>query len=155
MLSQAAGHGSCSGEAVKKRMSVGRGLICWAFVSVVFFPAAIWAAEGHTFEVVDEDDIYYGEGKHPRKPAFIKADDVWAKIPEYKKIVDDELTEDDPQYHILMKKATERFSKGLKKLAERDDYDMIGETGSIESKGDKKKEIPDVTKELVKLVTRD
>ena len=112
------------------------------------------ADEGHAFEVVDEDGIYYGAGKHPKTPAITEADDVWAEIPEYKQIVDEELDEDDANYHILMKKATERFSKALKKIAERDGYDMIGEKGSIESKGDKKKKIPDITKELIKLVKR-
>ncbi|MHC4957424.1 MAG: hypothetical protein ACYTGN_03540 [Planctomycetota bacterium] len=114
----------------------------------------VWAA-GHKFEVVDSDEIYYGEGKHPETPAATDADDVWTEIPEYKRIVANELDDDDPAYHILMKKATERFNKALKKLAERDDYDMIGETGSIKSIGDKDNKIPDVTKELVKLVTRD
>lgn len=137
-------------------MNRGRGVaICLIALFGVSFPAAVLADEGQPFEVVEADGIYYGEGKHPKRPAFIQADDVWAEIPEYKKIVDDELTEDDAQYHLLMKKATERFSKALKKLAEREDYDMVGETGSIESRGDKKKEIPEVTKELIKLVTRD
>ncbi len=116
--------------------------------------APVQADEGHAFEVVDEDAIYYGEGKHPKTPAITEADDVWAEIPEYKQIVAEELEEDDPNYHILMKKATERFSKALKKIAERDGYDMIGEKGSIESKGDKKKKIPNITKELIKLVKR-
>ncbi len=116
--------------------------------------APVQADAGHAFEVVDEDAIYYGEGKHPKTPAITEADDVWAEIPEYKQIVAEELEEDDPNYHILMRKATERFSKALKKIAERDGYDMIGEKGSIESKGDKKKKIPNITKELIKLVKR-
>lgn len=116
---------------------------------------SVRADEGHAFEVVDEDGIYHGKGKHPKTPAITKADDVWAEIPEYKSIVDDELDEDDAEYHILMRKATERFVQALKKVAKRDGYDMIGEKGSIESKGDIKKEIPDVTKELIKLVKRD
>ena len=112
-------------------------------------------AEGNAFEVVDEDGIYFGEGEHPKAPAVCKADDVWAEIPEYKEIIEDELEDDDPRYHLLMKKATERFNKALEKAADRDDYDMIGEVGAIEAKGDNKKEIPDVTKDLIKLVTRD
>ena len=43
----------------------------------------------------------------------------------------------------------------LKKVAKRDGYDMIGEKGSIESKGDIKRDIPDITKELIKLVERE
>lgn len=136
-------------------MQLGRSLI-WAFLAVVLAGTGVgWAEEGHEFEVVDEDGIYYGQGEHPKKPAVAKADDVWSEIPEYKRIIEEELDEDDAAYHILMLKATARFEKALKKVAERDEYDMIGEVGSIESKGDKKKEIPDITKELIKLVSRD
>lgn len=107
----------------------------------------------YDFEVVKPDQIYYGVGKHPRAPAVLRADDVWAAIPEYKQILDDKLTDDDARYHLLMKKAAERYGKALKKLAKRDSYDMLGEVGSIRALG--KKKIPDVTEEMIKLVTRD
>ena len=42
-------------------------------------------------EVTDDDEVYYGSGATPDAPAICSADDVWAKIPEYKKIVDDDL----------------------------------------------------------------
>ena len=115
--------------------------------------AQVAAEAAHDFEVTSADDIYYGTGKHPKTPAAMKAADVWAKIPEYKQILADELTDDDAKYHLLMKKATERFNKALKKLAKRDGHDMLGETGSIKSL--KKKKVPDVTKEMAKLVSRD
>ena len=104
------------------------------------------------FEVVDSDGIYYGEGTRPKEPGVLVADDVWKEIPEYKKILDDDLTEDDPEYHLLMLKATERFNSALKSLAKRDSHDMLGETGSIVAKNGGK--IPDVTSEMIKLVTR-
>lgn len=111
------------------------------------------AGTQHAFEVVRAEEIYFGSGKHPKAPGVLVADDVWAAIPEYKQILKDELTDEDAQYHILLRKAAERFSKALKKLAKRDSYDMLGEKGSIKALG--KKEIPEVTDELVKLVTRD
>ena len=111
------------------------------------------AAAKYDFEVVKTDEIYFGSGKHPKAPGVLTADDVWAVIPEYKQILKDELTDEDAQYHLLMKKAAERFSKALKKLAKRDSHDMLGEQGSIKALGRKK--IPDVTKEMIKLVTRD
>ncbi|MHC4549742.1 MAG: hypothetical protein ACYTEZ_13300 [Planctomycetota bacterium] len=116
-------------------------------------PVQVWAAGQHDFEVVNQDEIYYGFGKHPKAPAVLTADDVWAEIPEYKQILEEELTDEDPKYHLLMMKATERFNKALNKLAKRDGYDMLGEVGSIKANG--KKKIPDVTKEMVKLVSRD
>ncbi|MHC4161998.1 MAG: hypothetical protein ACYSUM_07700 [Planctomycetota bacterium] len=115
--------------------------------------AAAEAATKYDFEVVKVDEIYFGSGKHPKAPGVMTADDVWAVIPEYKQILEDELTDEDAQYHLLMRKAAERFSKALKKLAKRDSYDMLGEKGSIRALG--KKKIPDVTREMIKLVTRD
>ncbi len=115
----------------------------------------VLAGDGHSFEVVDSDAIYFGEGTHPKTPAVILCDEVWGAIPEYKKILDDDLSDDDPKYHQLMKKATERFQKALSKVAKREGYDMIGEEGSIAAVGEVKKEIPDATKDLVDAVGRD
>ncbi|MCK6461605.1 MAG: hypothetical protein L6Q95_17120 [Planctomycetes bacterium] len=115
-------------------------------------PVAADDSEEASFEVVDSDGIYFGTGKNPKTPGVLVADDVWKEIPEYKKILDDELTEDDPEYHLLMLKATERFNKALKALAKRDSHDMLGEVGSIKANSGAK--IPDVTAEMIKLVTR-
>jgi len=109
--------------------------------------------ENHDFDVVDADGVYYGKGSHPKTPASIRADDVWAKIPEYRKILDDDLDEDDPEYHLLMKKASERFSRALEKEAKRESYDLIAEEGAVKANGSKT--IPDATKDLIDLVSRD
>ena len=125
-------------------------------LTAVLLPAADAADEPkHDFEVVNASAIYYGRAKHPKTPAQCRADDVWAQIPEYKKILDEELTDNDPRYHLLLKRATKRFQSALKKLAKRDSYDVIGEIGSIKAVGKKKKAIPSVTKALIDLVTRD
>ncbi|MFI5402692.1 MAG: hypothetical protein ACHQ1G_07130 [Planctomycetota bacterium] len=127
-------------------------LLALGLGAVLTVPDIALGDEEAAFEVVDPDGIYLGTGTHPSSPGVLVADDVWKEIPEYKKILADELTEDDAQYHLLMLKATERFNKALKALAKRDSHDMLGETGSIVAKGGRK--IPDVTDELVKLVTR-
>jgi hypothetical protein len=115
-------------------------------------PLAVAEEEASAFEVIDPDGIYLGAGSHPKTPGVMRADEVWKEIPEYKQIIADELTEDDPQYHLLMLKATERFNQALRNLAKRDSHDMLGETGSIVAKGEAK--IPVVTAEMIKLVTR-
>ena len=118
--------------------------------------AAAWAVET-SYEVVDPDGIYFRSvrGRHPKAPAVLEADVVWAAIPEYRKIVDEGLTEDDARYHLLLKKATERFNKALKKLAKRDAYDMLGEVGAIAAHGEEPAEIPMVTDDLAELVSRE
>lgn len=125
------------------------------FAVVGLLGGRAWSAEAVevTYEVVDPDGIYFGSGEHPKSPAVITADDVWAQIPEYKKILDDDLDDDDAAYHLLMKKATERFAKALRKVAKRDGYDMIGEVGSIKA-SDPKTKIPDATDDLVEIVSR-
>lgn len=128
-------------------------LVVWV-ACMVALPAA-WAEEVRSWKVVDSEGIYYGEGEHPKAPAVISADEVWDAIPEYRKIVDQDLSEDDPKYHLLMKRATERFQKALGKIAKRESYDMIGEVGSIESAGDVKKDPPDATADMVDAVSRD
>ena len=146
---------SRSRKRVQMSRMAGRiGLVAWILVCATSADT-VCAADAVVYEVVDPDGVYYGSGKHPKSPAVLVADDVWAEIPEYKQIVDEELSEEDAKYHILLRKATERFEKALKKLASRDGYDMLGETGAIVVKGDKAKELTDVSKELIKLVTRD
>lgn len=112
------------------------------------------AEDGHDFEVTDAEGVYYGKGSHPKAPATIRADDVWAQIPEYKKILADDLDEDDPEYHLLMKKASERFGRALEKEAKRESFDMIAEEGAIRANTPGKK-IPDATADMIELVTRD
>lgn len=116
--------------------------------------AAALAGDEHDFTVVSAAGIYYGSGEHPRTPATILADEVWANIPEYRRIVDEGLSEDDPAYHLLLKKASERFARALQKAAKRDGHDMIGEAGSISVREGSGKTIPDITQALVDIVTR-
>jgi len=115
-------------------------------------PAA--AADEASFEVVDAEAVYYGKGKHPKAPGVLSAGDVWAEIPEYRRIIDEELTDDDPEYHLLLRKATERFNQALRKVAKREGHDMLGEVGAIVATGEEPKEIPDVTQDLVDIVSR-
>jgi len=122
---------------------------CWLVPGVA---QADSSGDEDAYEVVDPDGIYLGTGMHPRSPGVMRADDVWREIPEYRQIIADELTGEDPKYHLLMLKATERFNRALKNLAKRDDHDMLGEVGSIVGKGGSP--VPDVTAEMIGLVTR-
>jgi len=129
--------------------------IVLAFVSVsAWRPAVTLAEETYDYTVVDADGVYLGQGKHPRQPAQISADQVWAEIPEYKQILDEKLTDDDPKYHLLLRKATARFERALKKASERDGYDMIAEVGAIDRTSDDAAEIPDITSDLIDFVSR-
>ena len=133
----------------------GIGLILVSLTMTDFLAHAVGAETKHDFEVTNSSAIYFGRSKRPKTPCVCRADDVWAAIPEYKKILDEELTDSDPRYHLLLKRATKRFQSALKKLAKRDGHDVIGEVGSVKAVGKKKKTIPIATKSLVDFVTRD
>ena len=112
------------------------------------------AADDHDYEVTDSSAVYLGSGKHPKTPAVISVDRVWAEIPEYKTIIEEGLTDEDPRYHLLMKKASRRFEGALAKEAKRESYDLIAEVGAVKvlKKG---KKIPSATAGLIELVSRD
>ncbi len=115
---------------------------------------ALAAEKPVVYVVKDKDAIYYGSGTSPKTPAIIRADEVWEEIPEYKKIIEDDLGDDDPAYHLLMKKATERFNGALKKIAKREGYDMIGEEGAIKVKGKPDEKLTDATDDAIEIVSR-
>ena len=112
------------------------------------------AADDHDYEVTDSSAVYLGSGKHPKTPAVISVDRVWAEIPEYKTIIEEGLTDEDPRYHLLMKKASRRFEGALAKEAKRESYDLIAEVGAVKvlKKG---KKIPNTTAGMIELVSRD
>ena len=112
------------------------------------------AADDHDYEVTDSSAVYLGSGKHPKTPAVISVDRVWAEIPEYKTIVEEGLTDEDPRYHLLMRKATKRFEDALVKEAKRESYDLIAEVGAVKALK-KGKKVPSATAGMIELVSRD
>ena len=110
--------------------------------------------QDHDYQVTDPSAVYLGSGKHPKSPAVISADKVWAEIPEYKTILEEGLTDEDPRYHLLMKRATKRFEDALVKEAKRESYDLIAEVGAVKALK-KGKKIPSATAGLIELVSRD
>lgn len=80
----------------------------------------------------DPSRVYHGNPRLIRKPAAIAADDVYARIPEYRQICEQGLTDKDVRYHFLMKKASERFAKAVKATARALGHDCIAERGAIE-----------------------
>lgn len=116
--------------------------------------ATVTAGEAaHDFTVVDSEAVYFGSGEHPTSPAVAVADEVWLAIPEYRKILDKNLTDDDPEYHLLMKRASERFQEALKSEAKRQGFDLIAEVDAVLANTGKT--IPVVTRDLIDLVSRD
>jgi hypothetical protein len=96
-------------------------------------------------KTVDADDVYVGDSKKWDKPAEVDADKVYAKIDEYKQIVDDALKPGDAKYEILMSKATKRFRAAVKKSAKDGGYDLVAKIGAVKGVSTP----PDVTSEAI------
>ena len=78
-----------------------------------------------------DSDIYHGKKDGSKKPAEIKAQDVFNEIAEYKKIKEKGLTKDDAEYWVLLNKANEKFNAAVKKASEDGKYDCVAEKGKV------------------------
>ncbi len=110
-----------------------------------FGESARTAGDEKPAKQVDPADVYYGDAKKWEKPAEVKPDDVYAKIDEYKQIVDEGLKPGDPKYDILMAKASKRFTGAVKKAAKDGGYDLVARVGSVKGVAG----VPDITSDVI------
>lgn len=94
---------------------------------------------------VDPADVYVGDARKWDKPAEVDADAVYAKIDEYKEIVEKGLKADDPKYEILLAKASKRFSCAVKKAAKDGGYDLVAKIGSVKGV----ESVPNITDDAI------
>jgi hypothetical protein len=87
--------------------------------------------KGPTYRVDDVSLVYLGNPRQFKKPAEVSADRVYRAIPEYKEILDKNLTDKDVRYHFLMKKASEKFSKSVDALGRDFSYDLVAGKGAV------------------------
>ena len=95
---------------------------------------------------VEPADVYVGDSKKWDKPAEVDADKIYAKIDEYKQVLDDGLKPGDAKYEILMSKATKRFCGAVKKAAKDGGYDLVAKIGSVKGVATP----PDITADAIK-----
>ncbi len=112
---------------------------------------------GLIYAEIDEDKCYLGDPNNFVKPAEVDSRKVFAVIPAYKEIQEENLDLRDARYHILMAEASEVFNAALMKCSEKYGYDLIGEKGAIAQEGKKVKNskgeevsVADITKEMIK-----
>ena len=118
---------------------------------VVVLTSSLVSAKGRPKTRINEADIYFGDPGDFKKPAVVDVDAVYAKIPEYRRIVEKNMHRDNPLYQILLTRASERFRKALSKCARLRGYDLIGGLGSIELE---KKTVPNITSLVMRALPR-
>jgi hypothetical protein len=117
-------------------------------VALVFMAQVALAGIGD-YRCSDPGRVYHGNARLIRKPAVISADRVYERIPEYRKILDEKLSDKDVRYHFLMKKASERFAKAVKKMARAKGHDFVAEIGAVEVVKEKAPKPVDRTREVI------
>ena len=97
---------------------------------------------GPAGQAVDSDKVYCGDAKTYQKPGTVRGADVYKQIPEYQRIIDLNLTREDPEYWVLATRASQKFHAAIARAALGAGLDLVAEAGAIRG-GDKTP--PDVT----------
>lgn len=97
----------------------------------------------------DPSKVYFGNQRLFQRPAHVDCDRIYGRISEYQEILRRRLTDKDPAYHILMKKASKRFAAAVKKMARDKHHDLVAQQGSVAKAEKKAKDIPDRTDAVI------
>ena len=106
-------------------------------------------AKKETKPVIDATQVYYGKACATKAPSVVDADKVYKSIPEYKKILDNKLTEKDAEYSILMVKASKKFRAAVEGAATENACDLVANLGAVTWDGHT---VPDLTDATLKKV---
>ena len=102
-----------------------------------------------SYEYIGKQDPYYGNRTLFNDAAVIRADDVYARIPEYQKIRQQNLGETSSAYHLLMTEASKKFSRAVRRAAINAGIDLVGEVGTVRVSEEGVEPAPDLTKEVI------
>lgn len=94
-------------------------------------------------------DVYFGRYRSFAKPAVLDTQKVFNAISYYQELKSAGLTKKSGRYWILIQKSNKVFYKAMKRLAERNGFDLIGARDSIMIDGSNP---VDVTDEIIKIV---
>ncbi len=122
-----------------------------AILLVLVLSGDLASAKNRAKVRINEADIYLGNTDDFKKPAVVDVDAVYARIPEYRQIVEKNMNSSSARYLYLLRAASERFRKALAKCSRGRGYDLIGGLGSIEIEG---KTVPNITSLVMRALPR-
>jgi hypothetical protein len=98
-----------------------------------------------SYRVDDVSLVYLGNPRLFKAPCAVSADRVYRAIPEYREILEKNLTDRDVRYHFLLKKASDKFSAAIREVARISSYDLVAGIGAVTPATTDTPAIPDVT----------
>jgi hypothetical protein len=129
--------------------SAARRIIVLAAALVLLGTTGLAVAGVGDYEVLDRTKVYHGNCLLFQRPCEVAADRVFQNIPAYQEILRRGLTEKDPQYHLLMKKASARFADAVKKMVAQQGHDLVAETGAVRVVREGADPVPDRTNDVI------
>jgi hypothetical protein len=123
------------------------GVLALALLVLVAPPA--WAGIGD-YDCPNPSKVYLGNPNLFQRPCTVDCDRIYSHIPEYQEILRRNLTDRNPEYHILMKKATKRFTAAVKKMAAARKHDLVAQKGAVTKAKKDAKDVPDRTDEVIR-----
>lgn len=120
--------------------SIARNGITAAFLMLLLFafsaPIQAQSKGKAKVKILNESQVYYPsrvkKSTKYKKPAVLTTSTVFAAIPEWKQIQEKKLKKTCAEYHLLLKKANEKFTKAIGKVRGSGSYDIIAEVGAIQ-----------------------
>jgi hypothetical protein len=128
--------------------TTGRGgvVVGVAALVLLLLAAAPATAEGKApYRCDDPSLVYLGNPRLFKKPCAVSTDRVYRAIPEYREILEKNLTEKDVRYHFLMKRASDKFGAAVKDLARDLGYDLVAAPGAVVQNTAEAPAVPDGT----------
>ncbi len=122
-----------------------------AMLLMPLLTSGLVSAAGASRIRINEGDIYLGDPDEFKKPAVVDVDAVYARIPEYRQILEKNLDSTSPRYLFLLRAASDRLRKALDKCSRGRGYDLIGGLGSIRIEG---KAVPNITSLVLRALPR-
>ena len=101
------------------------------------------------YTVLDASRPYLGRAALVMKPAVVRIDAVYGHVSEYQDILRERLGDSQPRYHLLMRKASQRFGEAVAAMARALGHDYVCEAGTIEVSRDGVAPPPDRTDEVI------
>jgi len=101
------------------------------------------------YSVLDAGGRLYGRASLVMRPAIVRSDPVFARIPEYQQIMREGMRDSEPRYHLLLNKASQRFQEAVGAMARALGHDYVGEAGTVEAARDGVAPPPDRTDEVL------
>jgi hypothetical protein len=124
-----------------------------AIIAGAAFLCSTSLAKGEKYEVLNEQDVYYGNASSFANPATVAVGEIFPHIRAYKLIDERKLDESNPEYWVLLKQANEVFRAAVKQVAASGDYDLVAQRGAVKAVATDVA-IPDITHLVVAEVKR-